>query len=192
LTQSNPKPGLFRSRKFYVGIVLVAALVLSSWYAASQYLQQLYPTNSTSSQTNASINVLFNYGNGTAIWSNSTMVPKGSSFYNTTVALTNNRLEAKYYESFHEHLVSSINGVTNFKNGATSYWQIWIYCTRDRAWMYSSWGADALKPTSQGLSIDNSVGHQVIMSSNALAWSYQASSDNPPVLGATKVDLCSS
>ena len=170
-----------------MGIILVAALVLSSWYAASQYLQQLYPT-STSSQSNSSIDVLFNYGNGSTPWFNSTLVHRGASFYNVTVSLTRGRLEAKYYDQYHEHLVSSINGV---KNGATSYWQIWIYCTRDRAWMYSSWGVDALKPTNQGLSIDNSVGHQVIMSSNALAWSYQASSDNPPVSGAPKVDLCS-
>ena len=189
MTESNPKPGRFRSRKFYVGIVLVAALVLSSWYAASQYLQQLYPTNSTSSQNNASINVLFNYGNSSTPWFNSTLVPRGSSFYNVTVSLTGGRLEAKYYDMYHEHFVSSINGV---KNSGASYWQIWIYCTKDRAWMSSSWGVDLLKPTPVGLSIENSVGHQVIMSSNALAWSYQASSDNPPVPGATKVDLCSS
>jgi hypothetical protein len=188
LTESIPKPGLLRSRKFYVGIVLVAALVLSSWYAASQYLQQLYPTISTSSQ-NASINVLFNYGNGSTPWFNSTLVPRGSSFYNLTVSLTGGRLEAKYYDQYHEHFVTSINGV---KNSASTYWEIWIYCTKDHAWMSSSWGADALKPTNQGLSIENSVGHQVIMSSNALAWSYQSSTDSPPIPGAAKVDLCSS
>ncbi len=188
MTESNPKPRLLRSRKFYIGIILVAALVLSSWYAASQYLQQLYPTNSTSSQNNSSINVLFNYGNGSTPWFNSTLAPRGASFYNVTVSLTGGRLDAKYYDQYHEHFVSSINGV---KNSATSYWQIWIYCTKDHGWMFSSWGADALKPTNQGLSIDNSAGHQVIISSNALAWSYQASSDNPPVPSATKVDLCS-
>ncbi len=188
MTESSPKP-LVRSRKLYLGIILVAVLVLSSWYGASLYLQRLYPANSTSSANNASINVLFNYGNGSTNWFNSTLVPKGSNFYNTTVSLTNGRLEAKYYDTFHEHLISSINGV---KNSGESYWEIWIYCTKDSAWMFSSWGADLLKPTSGGLSIENSAGHQVIMSSNALAWIYQASSDNPPVPGAAKVDLCSS
>src|SRR6267143_4698447 len=190
MTQSSPGPSLVRSRKFYIGVILVAALVLSSWYGASQYLQQLYPANSTSSSTSTSINVLFSYGNGSRNWFNSTLVPKGSSFYNTTVSLTNGRLEAKYYDTYHEHFVSSMNGV---KNSGSSYWEIWIYCTRDRAWMSSSWGADLLKPTSKGLSVENSVGNQILLSSNALAWSYQDSSDmNRPIPGATKVDLCSS
>jgi len=189
MTESSPRPEFVRSRKFYVGIILVAALVLSSWYGASQYLQHLYPANSTSSANSASINVMFNYGNGSTNWFNSTLVPRGSSFYNTTVSLTNGRLEAKYYDTFHEHFVSSINGV---KNSGASYWEIWIYCTKDRAWMSSSWGADLLKPTTNGLSVENSVGHQVLLSSNALAWSYQASSDTPPLPGAAKVDLCSS
>ena len=190
MTESSPRPSLVRKRKFYFGAILVAALVLSSWYGASQYLQQLYPTNSTSSANNASINVLFNYGNGSINWFNSTLVPKGLSFYNVTLSLTGGRMEAKYYDTYHEHFVSSMNGV---KNSGSSYWEIWIYCTKDRAWMSSSWGADLLKPTSKGLSVENSVGNQILLSSNALAWSYQDSSDmNRPIPGATKVDLCSS
>src|SRR5207245_11649327 len=104
MTESSPRPEFVRSRKFYVGIILVAALVLSSWYGASQYLQHLYPANSTSSVNSASINVMFNYGNGSTNWFNSTLVPRGSSFYNTTVSLTNGSLRQNINNSFDDHL----------------------------------------------------------------------------------------
>src|SRR5947209_20413040 len=109
MTESSPRPEFVRSRKFYVGIILVAALVLSSWYGASLYLQHLYPANSTSSVNSASINVLLNYRIGSTNWFNSTLVTRGSTFYNTTVSWTNGRLEPKYYDTFHDNFVSSIN-----------------------------------------------------------------------------------
>src|SRR2546427_12846460 len=119
MTESSPRPEFVRSRKFYVGIILVAALVLSSWYGASQYLRHLYPANSTSSANSASVNVMFSYGNGSTNWFSSTLVPRGSSFYNTTLSLTGGRLQAKYYDTFHGHFRSSINAV---KNRVASDW----------------------------------------------------------------------
>src|SRR5437870_7515443 len=106
MTESSPRPEFVRSRKFYVGIILVAALVLSSWYGASQYLQHLYPANSTSWGNSASINVMFNYGNGSTNWFNSTLVPRGPSFYNTPVFLTNGRLKQNYNNRSLENLVT--------------------------------------------------------------------------------------
>jgi hypothetical protein len=187
LTESNPKPGVFRSRKFYVGIVLVAALVLSSWYGASYYLQQLYtkPATKTASDT-VSLNLLFNYGNGTLRWSNSTTLPAGWTLYQATASLA--KVDATSDPSY-GHFVNSINGV---KSSSQSYWLVWIRCAKDHAWMFSQWGVDSLKPTSNGLSAENSLHNQIFLSSDAVAWSYGGSDSTPPVSGAPKVDFCSS
>src|SRR2546428_9652399 len=99
MTESSPRPEFVRSRKFYVGIILVSALALSSWHGASQYLQHLYPANSTSSANSASINVIVNYGNGSQNLINSTLVPSGSSPYNNTLLLTNGLSDADCYRT---------------------------------------------------------------------------------------------
>lgn len=190
MIQSSPRPSLVRSRKFYIGVILVAALVLSSWYGASQYLQQLYPANSTSSSTSSSINVLFNYGNGRSHWYNSTRVPSGSTLYNVTVSIA--KVDSKYVASVGDYQVNSINGFPN--TSSSSYWAVWMFCTKDNAWAYSNWGAGSIRPVATGLSVPNSLGHSIILSSNALAWNFQSGgSESPaPVPGASKVDFCSS
>src|SRR5437870_8859778 len=88
MTEINPNRSRFRSNKFYIGIILVAALALSSWYGASYYLQQLYvkPAAKTGGGV-VSLNLLFNYGNGTLRWNNSTSIPAGWSLYDATASL---------------------------------------------------------------------------------------------------------
>lgn len=189
MTEPNHRPSFVRSKKFYVGIILLAALVLSSWYGASYYLQQLYSKSGTKTvEATTSLNMLFNYGNGTQRWSNSTSIPIGWSLFNATVSLTNRRVESKYYDSF-GNAVEAINGVRN-KN--PDYWLIWIYCVKDHAWMFSHWGVDSLKPTTNGLAAENSLHHTISLPSNTVAWVYGGSDQTPPVSGARTVDFCAS
>ena len=179
------------STRLYLAIILIAGILLSSWYGAAYYLGQRYTGgNNPNASGPAMVNVLVNYGNGTEHWYNSTRTVAGSTFYNMTVSLT--IVQATYYKSFHAHLITSINGVASSDQ---SYWALWIYCSKDRAWMSSNWGADLITPTNNGLSVQNSLGNPIVFSSSALAWAYQSATDSnpsPPVQGAAKVDLCSS
>jgi hypothetical protein len=187
MTKPNPRPSRLRKSKFYIGIIIVAALVLSSWYGASYYLQQLYtkPATKTAGGT-ASLNLLFNYGNGTLGWSNSTNLPAGWTLYEATASLAT--VDATNNPSY-GHLVNSINGV---RSSGQSYWLIWIHCAKDHAWMFSQWGVDALKPTTNGLSAQNSLHNPILLFSDAVAWTYGGSDSTSPVPGAAKVDFCSS
>jgi len=186
MTEINPNKSRFRSNKFYIGIILVAALALSSWYGASYYLQQLYvkPAVKTGGGV-VSLNLLFNYGNGTLRWNNSTSIPAGWSLYDATASLS--RVEASNDPTY-GHFVNSIDGV---RSSGQSYWLLWIHCAKDRAWMFSQWGVDVLKPTSNGLSTENSLHNPILLSSDAVAWNYGGSDTAPPISGASKVDFCS-
>jgi hypothetical protein len=194
-----------KSRRFYLAAtLLIIALAATGWYGVSYYLQKQSSNQSASlpckdlsaSKTNASanagvnsvsVNVLFNCGSGTMIWSNSTRFPSGWSFYNVTVLLTNGRLDAP--ASSYGHFVKAIDGVSaNDK----SYWAFWIHCTKDNAWTLSPVGADDLTIGANGVYVASSSG-QSFLSSNALAWNLQSLSDsNPPVPGAATVEKCSS
>ena len=183
------KPNFVKSTKFYLAILLVAALTLSSWYGASYYLEKTSPKSEASNTSGANflpVYVLFNYGNGTRAWSNSTRFPSGSSFYNVTVFLTNGRLDAP--TSSYGHFVKAINGV---KANDQSFWAFWIHCTKDNAWALSPAGADAVAVGANGVFVTNS-GSRSFLLSNALAWSLQGFSDtNSPVPGAATVERCS-
>lgn len=63
------------------------------------------------SALNTSVNVLFNYGNGTLVWVNSTSVPSTWNFYNVTSLVTGGDIGAVFFSSFGSHFVYSIHGV---------------------------------------------------------------------------------
>jgi hypothetical protein len=191
-----------RSRKFYLAVLLIIALAVSSGYGVSYYLQNKSPAesaylpcrdisastagvNTNYGANGVSVNVLFNCGGGTRIWLNSTRFPSGWSFYNVTVSLTSGRLDAP--SSAYGHFVKAIDGVSaNDK----SYWALWIHCAKDNAWTLSPVGADDLAIAAGGVTIASS-GSRSFLSSDALAWSLQGLSDNsPPVPGST-VEKCS-
>ncbi len=190
--ENSQSSGRRNWRLYYAGLIIVAALVLSSWYLSSYYLQLIYrPSSNNSGVTEVPLNVLFNYGNGTygdetRTWYNAT-VRTDWNFYNVTVWLTNNRVEAAYYPPpLNEHFVQSINGV---KSSGSFYWQLWIYCTGRNAWLYSNWGADALSQVSANSIQVNTQTGSFTLRSNAFAWSYR-DQIVPPVPGATKTDTC--
>src|SRR6266851_705072 len=67
------------------------------------------PTSSGPSTT--SVNVLLNYGNGTLVWYNQTLVSSTWNFFNVTELITKGNLGAAFFASFGSHFVYSINGV---------------------------------------------------------------------------------
>ncbi len=72
-----------------------------------------------------SVDILFNYGNGTLVWHNGTRLPMGVNFYNVTVLVSDGRLDATYYPEYQSHFISSINGVGVGDDPDKLYWA-WI------------------------------------------------------------------
>ncbi len=178
--------GKGRSKLFYIGLILVSALILSSWFLSSSYLQLIYrPSANNNVVSEVPLNVLFNYGNGTRTWYNTT-VRSEWNFYNVTEWLANNRVESGYFPQLHEHLIQSINGVRSTGN---YYWQLWVYCTGKSAWLYSAWGADMLRPVSANTVQVEGQGPVLNLRSNGFAWAYQYAII-PPISGATRTDNC--
>ena len=70
-----------------------------------------HATATSSGPSAISVNVLLNYGNGTLVWYNQTLVPSTWNFFNVTELITNGNLGAVYFASFGSHFVYSINGV---------------------------------------------------------------------------------
>ena len=70
-----------------------------------------HATATSSGPSAISVNVLLNYGNGTLVWYNQTLVPSTWNFFNVTELITKGNLGAVYFASFGSHFVYSINGV---------------------------------------------------------------------------------
>jgi hypothetical protein len=123
------------------------------------------------------VNLLVNYGNGTAKWYNETIVPASWNAYMLTMYLTRCEVQSVFYgPPLNEHFVTSINGVGN--RGGFS-WSIWVLCQNTNAWAYSQVGVDLIS----------------LADGKTLGWAYGAlsSSSNPPppIRSAKTVSTCS-
>ena len=70
-----------------------------------------HATSASPGANTTSVNVLLNYGNGTLVWYNQTLVPSTWNFFNVTELITKGNLGAVFFASFGSHFVYSINGV---------------------------------------------------------------------------------
>ncbi len=70
-----------------------------------------HATSTSPGANTTSVNVLLNYGNGTLVWYNQTLVPSTWNFFNVTELITKGNLGAVFFASFGSHFVYSINGV---------------------------------------------------------------------------------
>ena len=120
------------------------------------------------------VSTIFNYGNGTSVWSNDTRVPPAWNFYNLTLFLAHGRVHSQFFgPPLNEYQVLGINGV---EQDSTNYWSLWKFCPKSEAWAYSSVGAQALALSDHG----------------AFGWYYQNQNTQPPappVTGAPTVSV---
>ncbi len=65
----------------------------------------------STSQTTTTVNLLLNYGNGTLVWYNQTLVPSNWNFFNVTNLVTKGNIGSVFFASFGSHFVYSINNV---------------------------------------------------------------------------------
>ena len=72
------------------------------------------------------VNIIINFGNGTILSFNNTMVPVGWNMYDVTLLVSNGRIEDTYYPEFDAVLVMSIMGVGGSENTDFT-WSAWYY-----------------------------------------------------------------
>lgn len=83
------------------------------------------------------VNLLIDYGNGTKVWYNGTLVPLGCNLLNATRRVA--KIESTYWEEFKAIFVDAINGVFN---NATHNW-FWDYWDPGQSkWVHGPVGAD--------------------------------------------------
>lgn len=136
-------------------VLLIAGLLVSSTVAGYYFLQydqaqnnaNVYLTElkSASASQPITMNLLLDFGNGTRIWYNGTVVQPGWNVYLATVAVTKGNMNDTWYPSFGEHTVNAIDGV---QNNASDSWFVWTYNATSH-WQLASVGADEL-PASAG------------------------------------------
>ena len=140
---------------FLVGTISVVNTSLPIYQQASSQLSQLwsrYLSLKPAASSLYSADVLIDFGNGTRLWYNDTEVQPGWNAYVETVVLSHGDLKALWYPEFQEHLVSSIDGVSD---SPTMSWFLWTY-NETASWQASPVGAD-LVPVDNG---------------SVLAWTY--------------------
>jgi hypothetical protein len=95
-----------------------------------------------------SVDILFNYGNGTLVWHNGTRLPMGVNFYNVTVLVSDGRLDATYYPEYQSHFISSINGVGVGDDPDKLYWAwiAWFFDEGLGEWVNYDVSADLVYP----------------------------------------------
>lgn len=162
-------------------LVLVIVVLGAFGFQTGAYLQfeKLFSKTSVASDSGHQtayfeVSTIFNYGNGTSVWSNDTRVPQAWNFYNLTLFLANGRVQSQFFgPPLNEYQVLSINGL---KQDNTNFWSLWKFCPTSEAWAYSNVGA-------QGLALSNH---------SAFGWYYQNQNTqppNPPVADAPTVSV---
>lgn len=150
-------------------VILVLVVVGVLGFQTGAYLQFESLFSKTSAARNSGdqtayfdVSTLFNYGNGTSIWSNETRVHQSWNFYNLTVFLAQGRVQSQFFgPPLNEYQVLGINGV---EQDSTNYWSLWKFCPKSEAWAYSNVGAQAL----------------LLSNHSAFGWYYQNQNTQPP------------
>jgi len=126
-----------------VGTIAVINTSLPIYQQASTQLAQLwdrYLALKPASSSLYSADILVDFGNGTRVWHNATQVQPGWNMYTETVLLTGGNMQAIWYPSYQEHLITSIDGIADTQ---TMSWFLWTY-NRTSSWQAAQVGADDL------------------------------------------------
>lgn len=143
---SNYNSSLSLYNETFALLVRAIAVVNTSlpiYQQASSQLSQLwgrYLSLKPASSSLYAADILIDFGNGTRLWYNDTQVQPGWNMYVETVVLTRGDLQAQWYPSYQEHLVSGIDGVSDSQ---TMGWFLWTY-NKTASWQTSPVGADLL------------------------------------------------
>ena len=87
-----------------------------------------------------SVSMLVVYGNGTRQWYNDSSALPGWNGYLVTLVLLNGNVQATWYPTYGEHLVSGINGVPS---DASTSWFVWEF--EGGNWSVAPTGVDLIR-----------------------------------------------
>ncbi len=125
-----------RSGWMWVSLGLACLLVVAVYFAAYYYMEsvnyrQLYERAAADlKRLTMPVNILIDYGNGTKIWYNETLVPRESTLLGATEIVA----KVDYYTTKDGSFVTHINGVGGESN---RYWIWYIWNSTENSW---SWG----------------------------------------------------
>ena len=153
------------------GIILVGLLVwaiLASSLAAYFYVEYVAQVEVASSyralaerceEIALHVSILIDYGNGSRVWFNDTLVPIGSSLLNATMMVERVEYMVGDYGAF----ITSIGGVAN-DPGRNLYWIYWVWDSSRGEWVLGPVAADKYRVSDGGV----------------YAWTYSDTSSWPP------------
>jgi hypothetical protein len=132
-----------RKRTFvFVALALLVWSVAASGFAGYYYTQytNVKKAFEESESLIIKIDVLMDYGNGTKIWHNQTMLVAGSTVFDALLTITN---DVQFQTSAFGVFVTSINGVENVAEGTTGFAWLWYYWDTEKSeWTSGPVGAD--------------------------------------------------
>ena len=123
---------------------------------------QIAHATSTSAQPQSvPVSMLIDYGNGTLVWFNRTVVPSTWNFYNVTVLDTNGELASLFFASFGSHFVYQIHGIgcPTSNPFCDSSWGLWVL--QGSCWTLATSGVDQIQ-----VSHDATVGWYLVPASS--------------------------
>ena len=150
------------NNKLLVAGLLIWAVVASSAaaYYYNGYVQEARLVDSYRSIVGKymiRVSILIEYGNGTKVWHNDTLIPVGFTVLNATMSVA----DVKYVVGQYGAFVTSINGVKNDK-GRSLYWIYWVWS--NGKWVPGSVASDKY----------------VLRDGEIFAWTYSNTANWPP------------
>ncbi|MEM2273526.1 MAG: DUF4430 domain-containing protein [Candidatus Bathyarchaeia archaeon] len=112
-------------------LLIIAVYLAAYYYSESIHYKTLYERAAADlRKLTMKVNILIDYGNGTLVWYNGTMVPKEASVLMATKVVA--AVEGTEYPDMGT-FVDSINGVRN-ESGRYWIWYIWNQDKREWEW----------------------------------------------------------
>lgn len=117
-------------------IILLCWAIIATTFASYYYVEneKYYRTSQDLKrkleEVSISVNIGIDYGNGTRIWFNETIMPVGVTVFNATASVANLEPHPTYGESF----IIAINGVRQNEN-ENLYWIWWIWDEAQHVWV---------------------------------------------------------
>lgn len=110
----------------------VASTVIGSYYYMqyTKYYNFYQDLTKELKDVSISVNIAIDYGNGTRVWHNNTILPLEATVFNATVKVANPEPHPTYGESF----IIAINGVSQ-NEAENMYWGWWIWDDTDHQWV---------------------------------------------------------
>ena len=149
------------NKAIVVGLLVWAILASSiAAYYYNNYVTEMKLVDSYRSLVGKymiKVSILIEYGNGSKLWYNDTLIPIGFTVLNATMSVAKVKYTIGNYGAF----VTSINGVENNKE-KNLYWIYWVW--KDGKWVPGSVASDKY----------------VLQDGEMFAWTYSNTASWPP------------